>query len=107
MTRSKAAQAVTAAQREIEEAAARGENIIDLLEQTSDAETIDAGTWSHVNRSVGAPTKYQPHYAPQAYKLCLLGHTDKELASFFHVNVETIKTWRRDVPIFAISITRE
>jgi hypothetical protein len=31
----------------------------------------------------GRPTKYKEEYNEQAYKLCLLGATDKELADFF------------------------
>ena len=28
---------------------------------------------------IGRPTKYKDEYVEQAYKLCLLGHTDEEL----------------------------
>jgi len=42
----------------------------------------------------GRPTKYKPEYAEQAYKLCLLGATNEELADFFHVAVSTIHVWR-------------
>lgn len=42
----------------------------------------------------GRPTKYRPEYADQAYKLCLLGHTDEELAGFFEVDVATIHRWK-------------
>lgn len=31
----------------------------------------------------GRPTKYKEEYTDQAYKLCLLGATDKEMADFF------------------------
>jgi hypothetical protein len=34
----------------------------------------------------GRPTKYEDEYAEQAYKLCLLGATDADLADFFAVN---------------------
>lgn len=37
----------------------------------------------------GRPTRYKAEYAQQAYKLCLLGATDKELADFFHVSGQT------------------
>jgi hypothetical protein len=44
----------------------------------------------------GRPTSYKPEYATQAKKLCLLGHTDKELADFFEVDVRTIYRWKGD-----------
>jgi transposase-like protein len=42
----------------------------------------------------GRPTKYDPAYCEQAYKLCLLGATDEEIASFFNVEVKTLFNWR-------------
>jgi len=53
---------------------------------------------------VGRPSKYKDEYAQQAYKLCLLGATDKDLASFFEVNEDTINQWKRDHPDFSESI---
>ena len=44
----------------------------------------------------GRPTKYKEEYAEQAYKLCLLGATDKELADFFNVEEQTINNWKKD-----------
>jgi hypothetical protein len=41
----------------------------------------------------GRPTKYQKAYAKQAYKLCLLGATNEELAEFFEVSHGTISNW--------------
>ncbi|MCW3108476.1 MAG: hypothetical protein JWQ09_2982 [Segetibacter sp.] len=43
----------------------------------------------------GAPSKYKAIYAEQAYKLCLLGFTDKQLAAFFEVSEDTIYEWRK------------
>ena len=43
----------------------------------------------------GRPTKYKEEYGEQAYKLCLLGAMDKELAEFFNVNEDTINTWKK------------
>lgn len=48
----------------------------------------------------GRPTDYRPEYSEQAYKLCLLGHTDKELADFFEVVEATIYNWKNDFPEF-------
>lgn len=53
---------------------------------------------------VGRPTKYKEEYAEQAYKLCLLGHTDEELAQFFEVHVSTIYQWKIDYPEFSDAI---
>jgi hypothetical protein len=49
----------------------------------------------------GRPTAYQPGYAKQAKKLCLLGATDTDLAKFFEVAVSTISKWKVDQPEFS------
>ncbi|NOV28022.1 helix-turn-helix domain-containing protein [Cupriavidus necator] len=54
----------------------------------------------------GRETLYQEQYAEQAYKLCLLGATDKELADFFGVVEKTIYNWKDAQPEFLQSITR-
>lgn len=54
----------------------------------------------------GRPTKYREEYAEQAYKLCLLGATDKEMADFFGVDESTIIEWRKVHEQFSQSITR-
>lgn len=46
--------------------------------------------------SNGRPTKYQPQYAEQAKRLCLLGLTDAQLASFFEVSEQTINNWKKE-----------
>jgi hypothetical protein len=55
---------------------------------------------------LGRPTKYKEEYDLQAYKLCLLGHTDKELANFFEVDESTINNWKVDYPNFFESIKK-
>jgi len=45
-------------------------------------------------------SKYKPHYAVQAAKLCFLGATYAELADFFEVQISTIKDWRGSEPNF-------
>lgn len=55
---------------------------------------------------IGRPTKYKIEYNEQAYKLCLLGHTDEELADFFEVHVSTIHQWKLDYPDFSDSIKK-
>ena len=42
----------------------------------------------------GRPSKYKEEYNEQAYKLCLLGYTDKELADFFNIDERTINNWK-------------
>ena len=54
----------------------------------------------------GRPTKYLPQYNTQAYKFCLLGATDKQLADFFEVDVSTITEWKLKYPRFSASIKR-
>jgi len=48
----------------------------------------------------GRPSKYDPAFAEQARKLCLLGATDEELADFFAVAVTTIDNWKNAHPEF-------
>ncbi len=52
----------------------------------------------------GRPTKYKQEYDEQAYKLCLLGHTDVELAKFFDVAESTINLWKLEHPSFSESL---
>ena len=54
----------------------------------------------------GCPTKYREIYNEQAYKLCLLGATDKELADFFEVEEKTINNWKIDFPEFLQSLKK-
>jgi hypothetical protein len=44
----------------------------------------------------GRPSSYQPIYAEQAAKLCLLGATDEEIAQFFGTSTRTIYRWKLD-----------
>lgn len=48
----------------------------------------------------GRNSLYREEYADQAFKLCLLGATDEELAHFFEVDVRTIYRWKDDHPAF-------
>lgn len=52
----------------------------------------------------GRPTKYDEKYDLQAYKLCLLGATDKDLADFFDVSESTINLWKLEHPSFSESL---
>ncbi len=48
----------------------------------------------------GRPTKYKPEYAELAFKYCLLGATDEEMANFFEISVATLYNWKNDYPEF-------
>jgi hypothetical protein len=54
----------------------------------------------------GRPSKYKPEYAEQAYKLCLLGATDKQLADFFSTSEQTVNSWKENYPEFLESLKR-
>lgn len=56
--------------------------------------------------NMARPTKYEEAYAEQARKLCLLGHTDAELAEFFEVSESTINNWKHEHPEFLESIKK-
>jgi hypothetical protein len=52
----------------------------------------------------GRPTKYKQEYNEQAYELCLLGYTDKELAGFFDTSEVTLNAWKKKYPEFLKSL---
>lgn len=53
---------------------------------------------------VGRPSKFKEEYIEQAYKLSLLGATDKAMASFFEVTESTLNLWKLKHPKFSESI---
>ena len=52
----------------------------------------------------GRPSRYRAEFAQQAVKLCRLGATDKDLASFFEVDEATINRWKITHPEFCESL---
>lgn len=54
----------------------------------------------------GRPTDYKAEYTEQAYKLCLLGATDKNMAEFFGVCEATINNWKNEHPEFLGSLKK-
>lgn len=72
------------------------------VSETIDIETIEEAG----NGSVGRPTNYIEKYNKQAYRLCLLGAIDEELAEFFEVSVTTIKSWKSNHPGFLAAIKK-
>jgi len=55
-------------------------------------------------KPAGQPTSYKPEYDEQAFKLCLLGATDKKIADFFDVTEQTINNWKIKHPTFFESL---
>ncbi|MCD6674857.1 MAG: terminase [Burkholderiaceae bacterium] len=47
------------------------------------------------------PTKFKPEFVEQAKKLCALGATAHDLASFFGVAVSTVKLWQVEHKAFS------
>jgi predicted transcriptional regulator len=51
-------------------------------------------------------SKYDQRFDEQAYKLCLLGAIDEELADFFNVSVSTLNLWKQRHQSFSESLRR-
>jgi hypothetical protein len=49
---------------------------------------------------------YREEYCEQAYKLCLLGATDEDLAGFFGVVKRTILNWKKKHPDFRAALQK-
>lgn len=52
----------------------------------------------------GRPSVYDASFNEKAFKLCLLGATDKDLADFFGVSEQTLNTWKHNKSGFLESI---
>ncbi len=52
----------------------------------------------------GQPTKYKAEHAELAYRFCLLGAIDAQLAEMFEVKESTINNWKKRHPEFTKSI---
>ena len=48
----------------------------------------------------GRPPRYSPDYCPIAYKFCLLGATNEDLADLFKVALSTVGNWLARYPAF-------
>lgn len=57
-------------------------------------------------RPVGRPTKWKDEFVDLAFKFCLMGATDQNLAEFLEVNEDTIYEWKNIYPEFSDSIYR-
>lgn len=49
-------------------------------------------------------SKYREEFPEQAYKLCLLGARNEDLARFFAVTVKTIYQWQQDHEEFTLAV---
>jgi hypothetical protein len=54
----------------------------------------------------GKPTLFKPEFTEQVEKLCRLGYTDKDLALFFDVSINTIGNWKKRYPDFFAALRR-
>ena len=57
----------------------------------------------------GRPSLFKPEYVEQARKLCMLGHTDLEIAQFFDVTDRCFYKWKAQYPelVQALNIGKE
>jgi hypothetical protein len=55
---------------------------------------------------VGRPSPYRKEFEEQAFRMCLLGATDKVLAGFFKISESTLNKWKHDFPEFSEHIYR-
>ena len=54
----------------------------------------------------GRPTYYQEEFAEQAFRLCLAGATNDDLAQAFDVATRTVDRWLQAHPAFAEAVRR-
>jgi transposase len=54
----------------------------------------------------GKATLFKPEYTEQVEKLCRSGSTDKDLALFFNVSVNTIDNWKKRYPDFFLALLK-
>jgi hypothetical protein len=54
----------------------------------------------------GKMTLFKPEYTEQVEELCRSGSTDKDLALFFNVSVNTIDNWKKRHPDFFLALLK-
>lgn len=59
-----------------------------------------------VNQPPAPESKWNDDFVDQAYKLALLGMTDKEMAKFFDVSERTLNNWKLEKPSLLQSIKK-
>lgn len=85
------------------------ETMVSKVSSDADSDTMneEPDTIEYTDsKSAGRPTDYREKYNRQAYRLCLLGAIDDELAEFFEVSVSTINRWKVDHQGFRDSIKK-
>lgn len=58
------------------------------------------------NKGGGRKSEYKDEYVELAYKFCLLGATDAELAKNFEVSEQTVNNWKNEYEEFALALKR-
>lgn len=59
------------------------------------------GNRNSVGAQNGVPSRYEPHFAEIAARVCDLGATDRDLCVIFRVEEPTINVWKLTYPDFA------
>ena len=54
----------------------------------------------------GKATLFKPEYTEQVEELCRSGSTDKDLALFFNVSINTIDNWKKRYPDFFLALLK-
>ena len=54
----------------------------------------------------GKATLFKPEYTKQVEELCRSGSTDKDLALFFKVSINTIDNWKKRYPDFLLALLK-
>lgn len=90
------------------EHAAEGEHHADT-DEVEDVEPIryseSRGISTDAPPKIGRESGYQPDYADQARRLCmLLNATDEKLAAYFEIALDTLQLWKREHPAFLYAI---
>jgi len=49
---------------------------------------------------VGRPSMYRPEYVELAKRFCASGQTDRELADFLEISIQTLLNWKAEYPEF-------
>jgi transposase len=57
-------------------------------------------------QSTGRPSKFREEFIEQAFKLCLLGAIDTDLANFFEVDIATLYRWKNQFPRFCEALKK-
>lgn len=61
---------------------------------------------TRVKLPVGRPSSYDPVYVDKAFKLCLLGATDDEIADVFSISRSCLNKWKAEFPAFKDAFAR-